>query len=272
MLSLPASFTSSSPPLPKPRLPSAPRRCSSPGRHFRAGSGWDSNAEAVRTGRFRFIPKDEFVTDDEDDGYGDCGFRSSAKQRVWWSEESSDFEDDEEMLRAIGWMLPAIIISLVLGTGSNALFMALALPLGQSALSLVIDKLWGSTSSSPRPRPTTKKKPFARRASSSRTDEEKREENINTNREKGSYRSWNSANDASVKKGAKTVPSYGGWDDLDKHSASKASERVQTRRVDGPQRQQRKGKLSRRRNRDAPLLLRLMLAVFPFLGFWTKLL
>lgn len=77
-------------------------------------------------------------------------------------------------------MIPAIGISLLLGTGSNAFFMALAVPLGQTALSLVIDKVWGTTSSKPKPRTRTrrtKKKPFVRPA--------RREKKIRLQRKKG---------------------------------------------------------------------------------------
>ncbi|KAF8394214.1 hypothetical protein HHK36_020421 [Tetracentron sinense] len=179
------------------------------------------------------------------------------------------------VFRAFGWMLPAIILSMLLGNGPNAFIMALALPLGQSVLSLAINKVWGRTRDSPKPRYRTKKKPFARATSNVETiKEEQQEENSETNKGKGSYQSWVVADDGSVKKEGQHVPSFGGWDELDRQrEIGKEPKRRPSRTTGGSPRQQveKKGKLSRRRrNRDTPLLLRLLIAVFPFLGSWTK--
>ncbi|THF99552.1 hypothetical protein TEA_003397 [Camellia sinensis var. sinensis] len=289
--------------------------------------------------RFRFNLNDEFVTGDEDDGFG-------AKKRVWWSDDSIDIDDDDDeegfgvfgesidaswvfkgyvftirdsmiwchmftikgykvdllnikfevqVLNAIGWMLPAIIISLLLGTGPNTFFMALVLPIAQSAVSLVTDTFWGRSSGSPKPkRRTKKKKPFARAESDIRMNGENEntesgsirenyarptcdtgtnrgDEDAESGNVRENYQSWVAANDISTKTRDKRAPGFGGWDELDKRMGSyKIPKSAQ--RVNKPQ-QQKKGKLSRRvRNRDTPLLLRLIIAVFPFLGSWTKLL
>lgn len=175
-----------------------------------------------------------------------------------------------QVIKACGWMLPAIAVSLLLGTGPNAFFMALAVPLGQTALSLVFDKVWGSPSGSPKPRPRTKtrKKPFARTTSRTKTSERKEENKAGEG--KGSYQSWVVTDDGSYKKSAKREPRFGGWDELDREN-HKVPKRTPTQKADGLPKQQNKGKLSRRgRARDTPLLLRLMIAVFPFLASWTK--
>ncbi|KAI7980298.1 hypothetical protein LOK49_Contig170G00012 [Camellia lanceoleosa] len=256
--------------------------------------------------RFRFNLNDEFVTGDEDDGFG-------AKKRVWWSDDSIDIDDDDDeegfgvfgesidaswvfkVLNAIGWMLPAIIISLLLGTGPNTFFMALVLPIAQSAVSLVTDTFWGrSSGSTEAKRRTKKKKPFARAENDIRMNGENKntesgnirenyarptsdtrmnrgDEDAESGNVRENYQSWVAANDISTKTRDKRAPGFGGWDELDKRMGSyKIPKSAQS--VNKPK-QQKKGKLSRRvRNRDTPLLLRLIIAVFPFLGSWTKLL
>lgn len=282
---LPLPVTATAPPPPSPFLnlkfpvPKRRRFANSPPT---AAPRWDSNAETVRTQRFRF---NDFVSDDDDDDDEDYEFDFGRKeeQRTWWFDDSPGIDDDGEfefweesvdgfgvvfkVFRAFGWMLPAIAISMLLGTGPNALIMALALPLGQTALSLAIDKVWGRTSNRPKPRSQTKKKPFSQAARNTRMNEEKRGENKENCKGRETYKSWVGAPDGSVK-GSKTAPSFGGWDELDKEGvANKTPRRV----PDGPPRQQKKSKLSRR-NRETPLLLRLLIAVFPFLGSWAKLL
>ncbi|KAL5770520.1 hypothetical protein ACOSP7_014674 [Xanthoceras sorbifolium] len=243
--------------------------------------------------RFRFNRQDDFYTDGDD-----FTFRNSSKQRVWWSDfdrnydgDDDDWEPDEEdefwifkIFRTFGWMLPAIAVSSLLGTatGPNAIIMALAVPLGQSVFSLMLDKVWGSTSKSPKSRSKskTKRKPFARAASNTKTRQGKKENEAgktNDRYEAGngrvSYQSWVVADDAPSKKGEKTDPIFGGWDELDKKARNYKVPNTTPRvpKIELPKKQ--KGKLSRTgRIRDTPLLLRLLIAVFPFLGSWTKLL
>ncbi|KDP23739.1 hypothetical protein JCGZ_23572 [Jatropha curcas] len=245
--------------------------------------GLQNSVSSSLTGRTRVNFQDEIYTDG-DDGHDDFGFRGTGKQRIWWSIEDDDnwVDDDEEeegveflifkVIRAFGWMVPAIGISFLLGTGPNAVLMALAVPLGQTALSLVFDKVWGSTSIRPKPRTRTrtrvrtKKKPFVRPTEKT---SQRKEEN-KTYKEKGSYQSWMAADDGSYKKRSKRVHKFGGWDELDdmhKVSRGKPSQKVD----DELPKQEMRSKLTRtRRIRDTPLLLRLLNAVFPFLGSWTR--
>ncbi|CAK7341209.1 unnamed protein product [Dovyalis caffra] len=234
------------------------------------------NQGPTSTGRSKFNLEDELYTDSGDYD-NEFGFSGTGKQRVWWfDDDDDDWDVDNEenefwvfkVIKAFGWMLPAFTISFLLGTDSpNAFFMALAVPLGQTALSLVMDKVWGTSSTNPkrRPRTKTRKKPFARAATKTKATERKAEE-YKTNEGKGSYQSW-MATDGSNKKDANRAPSFGGWDDLDSASY-KATGRTQ-KEDELPKRS--KGKLSRRgRVKDRPLLLRLLIAVFPFLASWTK--
>ncbi|MBA0590939.1 hypothetical protein Gorai_019628 [Gossypium raimondii] len=177
------------------------------------------------------------------------------------------------IFRAFGWMLPAIAISLLLGTGPNAFIMALAVPLGQSALSLVFDKVSGRTSESWKsaPRRKTKKKQFTRAAANNtRTNKGKQEPN-KTGGEKESYSSWLNTDGGLQGKGGQRVPKYGGWDQLD--DQVETQKRATSRKGNGAPKQRKEDKFSRvgrDRVRDTPLLLRLLIAVFPFLGSWTR--
>ncbi|MBA0756715.1 hypothetical protein Gogos_021085 [Gossypium gossypioides] len=178
-----------------------------------------------------------------------------------------------QIFRAFGWMLPAIAISLLLGTGPNAFIMALAVPLGQSALSLVFDKVSGRTNESWKsaPRRKTKKKQFTRAAANNtRTNKGKQEPN-KTGGEKESYSSWLNTDGGLQDKGGQRVPKYGGWDQLD--DQVETQKRATSQKGNGAPKQRKEDKFNRvgrDRVRDTPLLLRLLIAVFPFLGSWTR--
>ncbi|GMI79131.1 hypothetical protein like AT3G04310 [Hibiscus trionum] len=228
-------------------------------------------------GRSRFDPQ----SSNDEDGDDEFEFTSAAKQRVWWSDFDDyddvwDLDEDDEfwvfkVFRAFGWMLPAIAMSLLLGTGPNAFIMALAVPLGQSALSLVFNKVSGRTSKrwKSTPKRRTKKKQFTRAAANNtRTNKGKGETN-KTGEEKTSYSSWLNSDGGLRGKGGQRVPKYGGWDQLD--DQVQTQKRATSRKGSGVPKQPKEGKFSRiGRVRDTPLLLRLLIAVFPFLGSWTR--
>ncbi|XP_002522008.2 uncharacterized protein LOC8258656 [Ricinus communis] len=264
-----------------------PIKIVNPTNPFPSGYYHQPNSGSTSTvGRIRINLEDELYTDPDDDGFDEFGFGGTAKQRVWWSDNDYDYnyddDDDDDVenefwafkvIRAFGWMVPAIGISLLLGTGPNPFFMALAVPLGQTALSLVFDKVWGSASSRPKPRrrtrTRTRKKPFVRPASREETN--KRKEENKTHKGNSSYQSWMASDSGSFKKGGKKVHKFGGWDELD--DARKVPREKPRQKEDELPKQQIKGKLSRtRRVRDRPLFLRLLIALFPFLGSWTRLL
>ncbi|PIA40102.1 hypothetical protein AQUCO_02500076v1 [Aquilegia coerulea] len=259
-----------------------------------SSSYWDSNAESFRSDRFKFNFDDELSEEDEYDRY-DSRWRENRK-RKWWSDDDDDDNDDyseggsgvvEEVidrvwlfkvLRSFGWLLPAILMSMLLATGPKAFLMALALPLGQSALSFAIDKVFGRIQDRPksRPRPKTKRKPFARAASNVEVNEEEFDESSGISEGKPGYQSWVATDDGPFKQNVdQHKPSFGGWDELDRRQRSdKGTTRRRRQTVGGTPRQGvEKAKMSRRgRRREAPLLLRLLISVFPFLGSWTRLL
>ncbi|XP_059652597.1 uncharacterized protein LOC132299792 [Cornus florida] len=246
---------------------------------------WDSNAETFRTQNFKFNQENnDKEEDDEGTGFGE------KQRRSWWSDDMPKEVDSasgglEDLLdsvwifkvfRSYGWMLPAIIASTLLATGPKAFLMALALPLGQSMLSLAFEKLWGGKQTNPKRKTRTKKKPSARTASNFELEEEEEEEGPGSRKGKRGYQSWVAENDISVDKGSQEEPSFGGWDVLDRQKEFDMRSRKRPARTAGKSQRRtpmEKGKLSRRLGRsDTPLLLRLLIAVFPFLGSWTKML
>lgn len=175
-----------------------------------------------------------------------------------------------QVFRAFGWMIPAVIISLLLGTGPNAIIMALALPLAQSALSLAADTLWGRADETPRPKPKSKKRPFAGARRHTRVRKEK-EIRTQTRKEAGNYKSWFEANNVSAKKEKRNPQNFGGWDELDNQVRVDKDPHVAPVKQENEPRAQERVKISRRTKGDTPLLMRLLIAMFPYLGFWTKL-
>ncbi|XP_010549642.1 PREDICTED: uncharacterized protein LOC104820758 [Tarenaya hassleriana] len=239
---------------------------------------------AAGGGRFRFRSEEGLRGRG---GFDPFEFGNREKKRMWWSdcdEVYDDFgfgfddweEDDDdgellpmvfEVFRAFSWMVAPIGISLLLGTDSNAGLMALAVPLVQSILPLVIDKAWSRPSIRPvrRTRGTT----FSRSATVgyTRSSNNRQEENL-AGINLGGYNSW-VVGDADP---SSTDSRYGGWDDLDTQKDIKyAPENPSSE--NGRPKLPYKRKVSRPwRVRDKPLLLRMLIAVFPFLGSWTKLL
>lgn len=269
---------------------SAQFRCS-----FSSRPRWDPYPDSSRGDRFDF-----------DEGFR-FGGRVREKRRNWWSDDEDDDDDDDEddefgfwdepsatdwvckILRAFAWMIPAVAISAVLGTGPNSLIMALVLPLGQTALSLAMDKLWAGPSSSPDPRPRSRPRgqpkhrperdPFASFAGGPRkTRRGAGRPSTGTRTMNGSYQSSGAANNSSsAKKSGKSGSKFGGWDELDELSNTVPKE-GQNQKAEG-QNQKAEGletehtttvKLSTTRKGERPFFLRLLIAVFPFLGSWTR--
>ncbi|KAF3323127.1 hypothetical protein FCM35_KLT13116 [Carex littledalei] len=143
---------------------------------------------------------------------------------------------------------------MLLATGPKAFLMALALPLGQSAISILLESIWGKKE---REKPRHRKKsrgPFARRNGGGFNRTEEREESNNNNRR--GYRSWVTTGSGDAYDGTQRS-GLGGWDELDE-----SYERGEPVR-----------KLSKRRKyKEAPLFMRLLVAVFPFLGSWFRIL
>lgn len=94
----------------------------------------------------------------------------------------------------------------------------------------------------------------------------------NKNRKMG-YQSWIPQDEGSKDASEKDVPSFGGWDELLKGSEFDIGSPKSSAQSRSDKRPSSKGGLSSRVTKsDTPLLLRLLLAVFPFLGSWTRML
>ncbi|XP_028773455.1 uncharacterized protein LOC114730538 [Neltuma alba] len=240
---------------------------------------WDSNAEAVRDRKFNFNFRGKGADEDEDDDEEEY----EKKRRWWWSDEPPEFEEETswtwedaidsvwifKVFKSYGWTFPIIILSWLVATGPKAFLMALALPLGQSALALAFEKLWGRDKSKPKRKSRMRRKPTARTVRGTKVQEEPEPEETQRRRKgKTSYQSW--VDNGSVGKDEQSAPSFGGWDDLDRTGPTTRS----SRGGNGSERlTEEKGKLSRAvRKSDRPLLVRLLIALFPFLGSWTKML
>ncbi|XP_050239191.1 uncharacterized protein LOC126688516 [Quercus robur] len=270
---------------PHPPKTSFPHHLSSPFRrsctsvYYRR---WDSNVETQ-------VEEEEDEDEDEGSefGFGGRWNKKKKKKRRWWSDDSSYSPETEEgpggifeevidsfwifkVFTSYGWALPAIIASWLLATGPKAFLMALALPLGQSALSFAFDKLWGKTQSKTKRRSRMRRKPAASTASSVEMGAEEQGESQETRKGKVGYQSWIVGNDGSASNGGGDAPKFGGWDDLDRsRSAWRASRKTGGSRKTPTDNGKLSGKV---RKSDTPLLLRLLIAVFPFLGSWTKIL
>lgn len=175
-----------------------------------------------------------------------------------------------QVFRSYGWTLPVIISSLLLASGLKAFLLALAIPLGQSALSLAFQKVWKRTQNKPKRKGKARKKPRGTAAYNVDLNKKKEERQKSRKGEMG-YQTWVADNDAPADKSTQNSPSFGGWEELDRDRDTQFKKKsAQT--ADGKQKTL-KSKLSRREGRsDTPLLLRLLIAVFPFLGSWTKML
>ncbi|KAE9617584.1 hypothetical protein Lal_00034282 [Lupinus albus] len=237
---------------------------------------WDSNAETSHPRNFSFnnFKGKSPPQQDQDEEYGN--------KRRWWSDEAESPLFDEEtsegweqvidtlwifkVFKSYGWTFPIILASWLLASGPKAFLMALALPLVQSALSLAFEKLWGQAKGKPKRKYRMRRK--SRSMNGNRVAEEPAE-NQNSRKGKTGYQSWVVENNGSVDRGSQKAPSFGGWDDLER-PATKSSRVMNgsSQRVPSEG-----GRLSKReRKSDRPLLLRLLIAIFPFLGTWTKML
>lgn len=165
-----------------------------------------------------------------------------------------------QVFKSYGWFFPAIVISFLLATGPKAFLMSLAIPLLLSVLYLAFDKLWGMTQLKPRLR---------RKTSSSYVSsvemEKEGQEGEETEKAKKGNQSWEGNNNGYFSKVSQDEPSFGGWDYLDEASFRRmvSPETSKTQRRE-------EGKLSESRTSDTPLLLRLLIAFFPLIGFWAK--
>ncbi|XP_039063532.1 uncharacterized protein LOC120208296 [Hibiscus syriacus] len=252
-------FHPPSPSLLRRRLSSSAARDSS----SRKRRKWDSNAETIRAKVFRFNTQenDDVEGDGEDDDYDDEMASSGIIDSIWIF----------KVFKSYGWALPPILLSLLFATGPKAFLMALAFPLGQSAITLAFEMISRKSRSKHKRKARVRKaKRYASRRTVTNVEREEEVHKVPKNRKgmKG-YQSWVVDDDDSLNERDQSTSSFGGWDELDGTGYTKTSSTLEN----GPKRTIKvKDKLSMEQSKsNEPFLLRLLLAVFPFLSSWTKL-
>ncbi|KAJ0034872.1 hypothetical protein Pint_25196 [Pistacia integerrima] len=240
---------------------------------------WDSNAENFPAQNFNQQDDDEEDDDEEEEEEDESFYRKNLKRkRRWWSKKPKvkkkrSWNSLDEAIESVwilkvfksyGWFSPAILISFLLATGPKAFLMSLAIPLVLSVLYLAFDKLWGMTQHKPKHKARMRRKASTTYVSSVEMETEG-QQGEGTRKVKKGNQSWVGNNNGSVNKVRQDDPSFGGWDYLDEARFRRRA----TPETSKSQRTQ-EGKLSGSRTSDTPLLLRLLIAIFPLIGFWTK--
>lgn len=174
-------------------------------------------------------------------------------------------------------MLPPIILILLLANGLKAFLMALALPVGQSTLAFAFQRIRNIGKNKSKRNTDTNKRRYRSRASRKVRPKEARvwAGSQGAIKRKKENRSWSSKNDVLQYNMDNKIANYGGWDELETgwqpnigSSRSPAQKLSGSRAID-----KETSKLSWRSSESGrPLLLRLLVAVFPFLSSWIKVL
>ena len=108
-----------------------------------------------------------------------------------------------QVFKSFGWTLPVILLSLFFATGPKAFLMALALPLGQSAITLAFEKLFGRSQSKRKRKARARKKTKNTFRSTGRNVKMEEEVQEGQKSRKGTkdYQSWVVSDDGSVNEG-----------------------------------------------------------------------
>lgn len=180
-----------------------------------------------------------------------------------------------QVFGSYGWMLPPILLSLLLANGLKAFLLALALPIGQSTFAFAINRFQNRGKDKPKRKDKAKKKQRSRFYSSRDAGSVESSEytyNQGPQMKQNGYQSWGSKDDFTTSR--KTAADFGGWDELDSvMDYNVGSPRREPRKTSGPRgTSAKKGRKRKLRESDGPLLLRLLISVFPFLSSWTKML
>ncbi|KAF0916876.1 hypothetical protein E2562_014615 [Oryza meyeriana var. granulata] len=251
-----------------------------------SSSSWTGTARRSRTTSTSDLPKPP------PDAPGIPAAASLPLPAHGWSVEDDDLDEQKEavvelfgepwfskLFRAYGYVLPLLLVSMLVATGPRAFLMAMALPLSQSAIS------WAVSFFTARSR--RQQQSYGYDYDDDPAFQRRREEEDDDYYEGGAWQ-WQSR---SYQQSNKSGAGFGGWDDLlydEKKQESTGKKRtppepdtsaaatdlgLRTRR--GPRRSNggmSRGRSSSRRYNHAPLLTRLLVAFFPFLGSWFRIL
>ncbi|CAH8331594.1 unnamed protein product [Eruca vesicaria subsp. sativa] len=191
------------------------------------------------------------VEDDDDDGGGGD---DSGKIDLWKILE--EIVDNVWILKAFksyGYLLPFILLSLFFSTGPKAFLISLGVAIGPSLLFLAFQKLIGWDK--------------RRRASSMGNQfglemEEERRSRVR-------YRPSQVRNSVNEPRGSAGMASnFGGWDELEEPGTVPEQPRSEPKRKPMKKRK----KIRREDTAAQPLLLRLLVSLFPFLSSYTNML
>lgn len=167
-------------------------------------------------------------------------------------------------------------MTLLIATGPKAFLMAFSLPFGLSLVILAFQKLQEWLVGGPKPQNRRKRRSkFGRRMDAIMEEEDDQDEIQQVKRnKKRENQSWVFQTNGSFNKsdsGSRVnVNSFGGWDDLIGEEETQRTRRP-SRETDRLETMLKKERLSRSmKERDLPMLLRLLIAVFPFLASWTS--
>lgn len=169
-------------------------------------------------------------------------------------------------------MLPFIIIPLLLATGPKAFLLALAVPLGQSTFSFAIQRMVGKRPSKSKSKSRSTKRSHAPSSRFVRREKENDTRNQRNRRVKMGYQSWVPQDEDLKDASDKDVPNYGGWDELINLGLQSSAQTTGGSSNKRPSSEEESSLSSRMSKSDTPLLLRLLISVFPFFSSWTKML
>ncbi|KAL0433117.1 UNVERIFIED_CONTAM: hypothetical protein Slati_2646000 [Sesamum latifolium] len=231
--------------------------------HIRRSRQWDSDAETYNSKNFNF--GDDVEREDFDDGVQISGICSNLSVLSLVPLRVVDGylkikPLPVQVLGSYGWLLPAIIISLLLTNGPKAFLMALALPLGQSTFAFAIQRFQNRGKIKPKPKTKTKKG-RSRAYSSRKAKMEEEAEWIGSRqpgKKKKGYQSWVSKTDVSDSSNDKSAANFGGWDELDVGMDSNVGSSGRAGKKSSGFREGRaeNGKNKKWSESDGPLLLR----------------
>lgn len=284
------------------------RRSSSSSRS-RSSSWFSSNAENPgpgtgddnRTSSRRWWSDDQFdVEEEEEEEFGSEGSFGSAREMFnepWFT----------KVFRVYGYVLPVLLASMLVTTGPQAFLVAMAIPLAQSVLSFAISKI-GSFGRRRRDEEEYDDDGYYSDYVSGgwETEEQYSSNSSSTYRGGDSSTSSSRYQQQQQKESADSEPTaesgdingttgtaarsesgsigFGGWDELeggDRRSSGRSRARASpagTAIAGGAVRTSRPPATRRRRSRgaaaarygQAPLPMRLLIALFPFLGSWFR--
>ncbi|CAH9083589.1 unnamed protein product [Cuscuta epithymum] len=208
---------------------------------------WNSNAETFRTRNFKLKEEDE-----EEAGEGGGGFSEPVDELV-------DSIWILKIFKAYGWFFPPIAASLLLATGPKAFLVALALPIGQSVFMFALQKLWG-----------TAQNDLGRKNKKRPQRPQRRSPTININAGRRARKRSTRKSDVFSSRIDQDESAFGGWDELEQGKDYYMS--GSSMGSPQPRTSIENGKLSRstERGESTPLLLRLLVSIFPFLSSWSK--